>query len=758
MKVCNNITGRQLFLLLLMTSLMTTRGDAVENLLVNPGFEDSVVEPWSTYGGISTEVVRKLVGAAVPEDPIEGDFSLHIVVPAAGANSWDVGLQHRGHVFEAVKKYTLSAFLKCNEGTLQVTLNAELGQDPWTKYGVQTITMTEEWAEYSVTTPVFTEDVSPANITFHIAYAPGDFWVDGVRFYEGDYVPTVFKERFWAAIPSPEEGALLTDTRVSLSWSSGISAAQHDVYFGTDRNAVESADTSDQTGIYRGPQDVNTYTPPEALEFVQSYYWRIDEVQADLTTIHKGDIWSFTVAPEPPYLRDLAANQGIWIGSEVSDKQLRESGYRDTLRREFNLLTPENQMKWGPIHPERDRYNFIGADAIVNFAQTNGMRSHGHTLCWHNQNPGWLTDGRFTRTEMINILRDHIHTVVGRYAGRIAIWDVVNEPIDGSGGLRDTIWKNKIGPEYIDLAFQFAHEADPDAILIINDYSIEPINTKSTTLYNLARDLQSRQIPIHGIGFQMHLTLKWALDYQSFTNNMRRFANLGLEIYITEMDVRIQEPVTSADLAKQATVYGNVLEKCLSEPACMGFQTWGFTDKYSWIPGHFEGWNDALIFDRSYKPKPAYYALREELFLISPPDLSYIEAFETGNFYSFEWTSYGDEDWFVTSDEYNSGNHSAQAGSIEDNESSTLEVTLDCFSGDVSFYCKVSSESDFDYLNFYIDGVEQGQWSGEQDWVQVSFPVTAGTRTFEWTYSKDGSESGGDDTAWIDDIIFPKSL
>jgi len=737
---------------------MTTRLESAENLLVNPGFEDSVVEPWSTYGGVATEVVRGLMGAAVPEDPIEGDFSLHIVVPAAGANFWNAGLQHRGHVFEAGKKYTLSAFLKCKSGTLRINFKPELGENPWTGYGSQAFTMNEEWAEYSVTTPIFTKDVSPANITFHIAYAAGDFWMDGVRFYEGDYVPPVFKKRLWAAIPSPEEGALLTNTQVRLSWSSGISAAQHDVYFGTDRNAVENADTSDQTGIYRGPQDVNNYTPPEALDFVQTYYWRIDEVQADLTTIHKSDIWSFTVAPEPPYLRELAANHGIWIGSAVSDKQLGESGYRDTLKREFNLLTPENQMKWGPIHPERDRYNFIGADAIVDFAQTNGMRSHGHTLCWHNQNPDWLTDGRFTRTEMIDILRDHIHTVVGRYAGRIAIWDVVNEPIDGSGGLRETIWKNKIGPEYIDLAFQFAHEADPDAILIINDYSIEPVNNKSTTLYNLTRDLQSRQIPIHGVGFQMHLILKRALNYQSFADNIRRFASLGLEIYITEMDVRIQEPVTSADLAKQATVYRNVIEKCLSEPAFMGFQTWGFTDKYSWIPGHFEGWNDALIFDRSYKPKPAYYALREELFLISPPDLSYIEAFETGNFYAFEWISYGDEDWFVTSDEYNSGSHSAQAGSIEDNESSTLEVTLDCVSGDVSFYCKVSSESDFDYLTFYIDGVKQGEWSGEQDWVQVSFPVKAGTRTFEWTYSKDGSESGGDDTAWIDDIIFPQPL
>ncbi|HUU19948.1 MAG TPA: hypothetical protein VMW72_22540 [Sedimentisphaerales bacterium] len=140
------------------------------------------------------------------------------------------------------------------------------------------------------------------------------------------------------------------------------------------------------------------------------------------------------------------------------------------------------------------------------------------------------------------------------------------------------------------------------------------------------------------------------------------------------------------------------------------------------------------------------------------PVIPSIEEFETGDFSSVSWKFSGDANWFVTSEERNSGTYSARAGSIEDDERSTLRVELDCTSGEISFYCKVSSESSYDCLNFYIDGVEQDEWSGEQDWIQISFPVTMGTRTFEWTYSKDGSESGGDDTAWIDDIIFPKPL
>jgi len=139
------------------------------------------------------------------------------------------------------------------------------------------------------------------------------------------------------------------------------------------------------------------------------------------------------------------------------------------------------------------------------------------------------------------------------------------------------------------------------------------------------------------------------------------------------------------------------------------------------------------------------------------PVIPSIEEFETGDFSSFIWELSGDADWIVTSEERNSGTYSARAGSIEDDELSTLRVELDCTSSEVSFYCKVSSESDYDYLRFYIDGVEQDKWSGEQDWFQVSYPVTAGRKTFEWTYSKDSSASEGDDTAWIDDIAFPVS-
>ena len=176
----------------------------VTNILDNGGFEDGVLEPWSIYdnigGTVTAEVVSGLGGAAIPESPIEGALCLHIVVPEAGAVSYDASLRYTGHVFEAGKKYTLSAFLKSKEDTLPVTMKTELDVYPWTYYARETITMTEEWAEYSVTTSVLSETVDPGVVTFLMALEPGDFWIDGVRFYEGDYVSP-------STIPAP--GAIL---------------------------------------------------------------------------------------------------------------------------------------------------------------------------------------------------------------------------------------------------------------------------------------------------------------------------------------------------------------------------------------------------------------------------------------------------------------------------------------------------------------------------------------------------------------------
>ncbi len=321
--------------------------------------------------------------------------------------------------------------------------------------------------------------------------------------------------------------------------------------------------------------------------------------------------------PEPVLsLRSLAESRSIDIGAAVSAEPLgNELQYRETLAREFSMLTTENALKFGPVHPEPDRYDFADADSIVEFAEANGMKVRGHTLVWHNQLPSWLTEGDWTPGELTQLLREHIMTVVGRYRGRIAAWDVVNEAVADDGSLRDTIWLRNIGPEYIDMAFRWAHEADPDALLFYNDYGGEGLTQKSDAIYRLVEDLVEGGVPIDGVGLQMHVSLGWSPRPENVAANMERLGALGLAVHITEMDVRVQDGKGTEEelLAAQADVYRDMMDVCSGTNICKAFVTWGFTDRYSWIPA-LTGKPDApLLFDASYQPKPAWLAVLDAL-------------------------------------------------------------------------------------------------------------------------------------------------
>ncbi len=311
-------------------------------------------------------------------------------------------------------------------------------------------------------------------------------------------------------------------------------------------------------------------------------------------------------------LRDLADARSISIGTAIAINPLRtDSVYADTVRREFNMLTPEMAMKMDTLRPGRDAFNFDDADYIIEFAEANAMQVRGHTLVWYNQLPGWVQGGSFSRDELMQILRDHIMTVVGRYRGRVVAWDVVNEAIDDRGQLRDNIWLRVIGPEYIDYAFQWAHEADPNALLFYNDYDGEGLNAKSDAIYQLIQGLVQRGLPIDGVGLQMHISIGDPPPMEAVAANMQRIAALGLQVQITEMDVKIQDGhgTEPERFMEQAQLYGDVARVCLSIEACTALVMWGFTDLHTWIPGDTGQADSPLIFDRSYQPKPAYHAL-----------------------------------------------------------------------------------------------------------------------------------------------------
>jgi endo-1,4-beta-xylanase len=315
----------------------------------------------------------------------------------------------------------------------------------------------------------------------------------------------------------------------------------------------------------------------------------------------------------PDDLRELSHKIGVRIGSAVDVTALAgEADYRQTLNREFTHITAENAMKWESVEPQRGVYTWDGADAVVKNAQRNRQELRGHTLVWHNQLPAWLTegvaDGSIDAKELRTILRDHIMTQAGRYRGKIRAWDVVNEVVDDDGNMRQTIWLTHLGPGYIADAFRWAHQADPRAKLYLNDYNLESDPDKIATTLNLVKELKAKRVPIHGIGFQGHLSLQY--DYPAgFPDVMRQFTRLGLESAITEADVRMALPVTPEKLAAQADYYRQLLTACVNDKRCTEFTLWGYTDRHSWVPGWFEGEGAACVMDENLAPKPAYKSL-----------------------------------------------------------------------------------------------------------------------------------------------------
>ncbi|MBN3930649.1 endo-1,4-beta-xylanase [Streptomyces verrucosisporus] len=324
-----------------------------------------------------------------------------------------------------------------------------------------------------------------------------------------------------------------------------------------------------------------------------------------------------------------AASEGFYVGTAVAggghhleqdypDPFTHDRKYRKILGQQFNSVSPENQMKWEFLRPDRDTYDFEAADAIVGFAERHRQVVRGHTLLWHSQNPQWLEQGDFSKEELREILREHIATVVGRYKGRIQQWDVANEIFDDQGNLRtqDNIWIRELGPGIIADAFRWAHEADPEAKLFFNDYNVESDNAKSDAYYELSQELLAQGVPLHGFSVQGHLSMRYGFP-GDLRQNLQRFDDLGLETAVTELDVRMDLPEsgepTPAQQKQQADWYQRVLEACLAVQECNSFTIWGFTDKYSWVPVFFEGEGSATVMTEDFKRKPAFHALKSSL-------------------------------------------------------------------------------------------------------------------------------------------------
>eukprot|EP01084_Bolivina_argentea_P276085 470992_1 len=347
-------------------------------------------------------------------------------------------------------------------------------------------------------------------------------------------------------------------------------------------------------------------------------------------------IW-FALSDLQMPLKEAAVSRGIFMGSECCDNATM-------LVQQYSMVTPGNACKWRATEPAYNVFNFTDCDYLYNFAISNNQTFRGHNLCWGQYNPSWLVNGNYNSSQLKSILQNHIHTVMAHYkanytgTGSFYGWDVVNEAINDPPYLNDSaqfktnVWYPAV-ENYVEVAFKAASDIakGTDVKLFYNDFNITMdtgyTKQKADAVYNLLKNMKNKGIQVDGIGFEGHMNMG---EYESITNNydsivrnFQRFADLGLEIHITEMDIMCGQFVndilipcqnfTNSVAQKQAEMYEIMLKACLYVDACKNFETWGFSDRNSWRGSK----EYPLPFDYNYKPKCAAYYIENVLLNIS---------------------------------------------------------------------------------------------------------------------------------------------
>ena len=429
-------------------------------------------------------------------------------------------------------------------------------------------------------------------------------------------------------------------------------------------------------------------------------------------------------------LRDYATPKNFEIGTCIDMNALRnETQYRNTIINEFNTAVAENAFKmylWtGP-----NSYNWYDTDYLVNFCRQNNIKLRGHCLVWHSVVPSWLQNGNYSSDQVRTMLENYIKTVVGRYKNDIYEWDVVNEAISDNSpyGLRtDSFWYQKLGQDFIRLAFQWAHEADPDCKLYYNDYGAEGMGGKADGVYNLVKSLVQQGVPIHAVGWQCHFGVDWWNLSENNFENLYRIKALGLDVKVTELDL----PLNGRSLQEQAMDYASLAHFCLSNK--IGFIMWGFTDRHTWLDSS----QQPLIFDSNYNPKPAYYAIQHVL-----------QAQTSGGIYNYGfendiycWTTNGSCSISVNTSQKYQGNASCYVS----NRSGAYTGVAQYVSGylyqqgqgqyNVSAWVKLANGADQARITIYIRDDNGNRYIGTQgvnvnstDWAKVE-----GTINVTWT-------------------------
>ncbi|KAI5809182.1 glycosyl hydrolase family 10 protein [Pyronema omphalodes] len=298
----------------------------------------------------------------------------------------------------------------------------------------------------------------------------------------------------------------------------------------------------------------------------------------------------------------MKAQKRVYIGAATDPNTFNDTLLAQNLQTEFGCVTPENSMKWESTEPTRNAFTFNNSDQLVEFAASNNKLIRGHTLVWHSQLPQWVHDIT-DKNVLTEVIVNHIKNVAGRYRGKIYAWDVVNEVLSEDGSLRPSVFSTLLGESFIDLAFRTAHSVDPHAKLYINDYNLDSPGPKIDAMIALIKRLQRRGVPVHGVGSQSHLILG---QVDAVPAQLQRLGALGVDVAVTELDIRIPKPVTQDLLRSQQGDFYKVFKGCLMVERCVGITAWGVSDKYSWVDTYFPTFDAPLLFDDYMNRKPAY--------------------------------------------------------------------------------------------------------------------------------------------------------
>lgn len=403
----------------------------------------------------------------------------------------------------------------------------------------------------------------------------------------------------------------ITENSFTAKWVGVADAESYEI------DVSEKNDFSSYVNSYQAKPVSGVSLEINNLKGATKYYYRIRAVSGNTKSKNSNIISVTTSVPENTVLKDAAKD--FYVGMIVRANRLTGT-HHELFTTEFSSLTAEYEMKMNIMFPQENSYNWTAPDAIVNYADNNNINLHGHALIWHSSTPDWVENFSGTNAEFETMIKDYIKTVVTRYKGKVASWDVVNEAFqDGDGELRNSVFKQKLGDDYIAKCFEWAHQADPDALLFYNDYSMCSNITKQNAVFDMVDDFQSRNIPIHGIGFQMHISYNGPsrADIQAATD---RIVERNLKAHFSELDIRANPNNNLTSLSdsrslEQKEKYKEIAEIYSAIPAANKYALtiWGLKDDESWLLNHYGHIDWPLLYDNSFSRKDAYYGFLEGL-------------------------------------------------------------------------------------------------------------------------------------------------